>query len=65
MLLGMTTTNALAATDSGCEHDYADLGALMSLMTGDEKHSAAATSTLTLWVLRQVLGSPRHRRDPA
>ena len=31
---------------------YADLPRLMSLMTGDEKHSAAATSTLdVLWVL--------------
>jgi transketolase len=33
-------------------YEYADLGALMSLMTGDEKHGPAATSTLdTLWVL--------------
>lgn len=31
---------------------YADLGRLMTLMTGDEKHSNAATSTLdVLWVL--------------
>jgi transketolase len=31
---------------------YDDLGRLMSLMTGDEKHDAAATSTLdVLWVL--------------
>ena len=31
---------------------YADLHRLMSLMTGDEKHSASATSTLdVLWVL--------------
>lgn len=31
---------------------HADLSRLMSLMTGDEKHSAAATSTLdVLWVL--------------
>ncbi|HSE09465.1 MAG TPA: thiamine pyrophosphate-dependent enzyme [Nocardioidaceae bacterium] len=48
----MTSTNALAAIDSGSEHGYADLRGLMSLMTGDEKHSAAATSTLdVLWVL--------------
>jgi transketolase len=33
-------------------YGYADLASLMSLMTGDEKHSAAATSTLdVLWVL--------------
>jgi len=33
-------------------YDYDDLPHLMSLMTGDEKHSAAATSTLdALWVL--------------
>ncbi|MFE6775580.1 transketolase [Streptomyces sp. NPDC057702] len=32
--------------------DYTDIPRLMSLMTGDEKHSAAATSTLdALWVL--------------
>lgn len=31
---------------------YAELDGLMSLMTGDEKHSAAATSTMdVLWVL--------------
>lgn len=33
-------------------HRYEDLGRLMSLMTGDEKHSPSATSTLdVLWVL--------------
>ncbi|MBM7442966.1 transketolase [Streptomyces sp. HB132] len=33
-------------------HGYDALGALMSLMTGDEKHGPAATSTLdALWVL--------------
>ena len=33
-------------------YEYADLGRLMSLMTGDEKHGPAATSTLdALWVL--------------
>ena len=33
-------------------YGYADLGRLMSLMTGDEKHGPAATSTLdALWVL--------------
>ncbi|MFF7965270.1 transketolase [Streptomyces sp. NPDC007903] len=34
------------------DHDYDDLPRLMSLMTGDEKHDFAATSTLdVLWVL--------------
>ncbi|MCX5401135.1 transketolase [Streptomyces sp. NBC_00102] len=33
-------------------HGYTDLNRLMSLMTGDEKHGPAATSTLdVLWVL--------------
>ncbi len=33
-------------------YGYADLGRLMGLMTGDEKHGPAATSTLdALWVL--------------
>lgn len=43
----MTTTSS---TSRGA--GYADLPRLMSLMTGDEKHDAAATSTLdVLWVL--------------
>jgi transketolase len=43
----MTTTDAL-----GRAYGYADLPRLMGLMTGDEKHSAAATSTLdVVWVL--------------
>ena len=34
------------------QYVYADLGPLMALMTGDEKHGQAATSTLdVLWVL--------------
>jgi transketolase len=41
----MTSDHALAAT-------FTDLNRLMSLMTGDEKHGPAATSTLdVLWVL--------------
>lgn len=41
-------TNTTAARPRG----FQDLGPLMTLMTGDEKHSAAATSTLdALWVL--------------
>ena len=63
----MTTTNALAGTDRGPEYTYADVYDLMSLMTGDEKHSAAATSTLdVLWVLYDsVLDvSPGNIADP-
>ncbi|MEU4096510.1 transketolase [Streptomyces sp. NPDC026673] len=42
----MTPTGAKTA------YDYDDLRRLMSLMTGDEKHGPAATSTLdVLWVL--------------
>ncbi|MEU6574750.1 transketolase [Streptomyces sp. NPDC046805] len=38
--------------EHGRTYTYADLPALMSLMTGDEKHGPAATSTLdVLWVL--------------
>lgn len=46
---------------------YRDLHRLMSLMTGDEKHSAAATSTLdVLWVLydRVLDVSPERMADP-
>lgn len=46
---------------------YADLPALIGLMTGDEKHQAAAESTLDiLWVLYdQVLNvSPERLNDP-
>jgi transketolase len=43
----MTTTKA-----AGRAYGFADLQGLMSLMTGDEKHDAAATSILdVLWVL--------------
>lgn len=42
----------MTATTSTPSHGYDDLGRLMSLMTGDEKHGSAATSTLdALWVL--------------
>jgi len=47
---------------------YDDLLRLMSLMTGDEKHSDAATSTLdVLWVLydRVLDVSPENVDDPA
>lgn len=46
---------------------YSDLGRLMSRMTGDEKHSAAATSTLdVLWVLYDdvLRVDPRAADDP-
>ncbi|WP_392674263.1 transketolase [Streptomyces sp. LN785] len=46
MLGSMTLKTAEAG------HSYRDLNHLMSLMTGDEKHGPAATSTLdALWVL--------------
>jgi transketolase len=42
----------LTALEAPPDHTYDDLPRLMSLMTGDEKHSAAATSTLdVVWVL--------------
>ncbi|WP_027927304.1 thiamine pyrophosphate-dependent enzyme [Amycolatopsis benzoatilytica] len=47
---------------------YADLPRLISLMTGDDKHSAAAESTVdVLWVLfdRVLRTSPATARDPA
>jgi transketolase len=49
-------------------HGYDDLPGLMSLMTGDEKHGPAATSTLdVLWVLydRVLRVTPRRPDDPA
>ena len=49
------------------EHTYEDLPRLMARMTGDEKHSAAATSTLdVLWVLydRVLRVSPETIGDP-
>lgn len=46
-MAGMTATSPAPALAG-----YQDLPALMSLMTGDEKHGPAATSTLdVLWVL--------------
>lgn len=42
----------MTLTQTPALHGYDDLDRLMSLMTGDEKHSAAATSTLdVVWVL--------------
>jgi len=48
-------------------HTYADLDRLMSLMTGDEKHGPAATSTLdVLWVLydRVLNVAPQSMTEP-
>jgi transketolase len=71
----MTSTTGLDRPDlhhPGGPHrphyTYDDLARLMSLMTGDEKHSAAATSTLdVLWVLydRVLDVSPATIDDPA
>jgi transketolase len=48
-------------------YSYQDLPRLMSLMTGDEKHGSAATSTLdVLWVLydRVLRVTPERADDP-
>ena len=45
-------TAATATAPIGAAYGYEDLRRLMALMTGDEKHDVAATSTLdVLWVL--------------
>ncbi|MEU9478142.1 transketolase [Streptomyces sp. NPDC048191] len=54
--------------DESRTHGYEDLPGLMSLMTGDEKHGPAATSTLdVLWVFydRVLRVTPERREDPA
>ena len=64
----MTTIEHRAAAGPLTHLGYRDLSRLMSLMTGDEKHSSAATSTLdVLWVLYdKVLDvSPETVTDPA
>jgi transketolase len=56
-----------ATTAHTTVHGYADLPRLMALMTGDEKHGPAATSTLdVLWVLydRVLRVSPGRVLDP-
>ncbi|GGZ16503.1 transketolase [Streptomyces olivaceoviridis] len=56
------------ATDQNRTYGYDDLPRLMGLMTGDEKHGPAATSTLdVLWVLydRVLRVAPERRDDPA
>ncbi|MGW2418934.1 transketolase [Streptomyces sp. NPDC001709] len=53
--------------DESRTYGYDDLPGLMSLMTGDEKHGPAATSTLdVLWVLydRVLRVTPERRDDP-
>ncbi|WP_432117716.1 transketolase [Streptomyces sp. bgisy032] len=54
-------------TETTLTRTYADLPELMGLMTGDEKHGPAATSTLdVLWVLydRVLRVDPARRDDP-
>ncbi len=61
----MTSTQQL---DAPAGHTYADLPRLMARMTGDEKHSSAATSTLdVVWVLydRVLRVSPATIGDPS
>jgi transketolase len=61
----MTSTHELGAPAG---RTYADLPRLMARMTGDEKHSSAATSTLdVLWVLydRVLRVSPATVDDPS
>ena len=65
MVLGMTSTQTLPEHKG---YGYGDLRGLMSLMTGDEKHTAAATSTLdVVWVLydRILDVTPETVDDPA
>ncbi|MFI0806600.1 transketolase [Streptomyces echinatus] len=55
-------------TDQDRTYGYDDLPRLMGMMTGDEKHGPAATSTLdVLWVLydRVLRVAPERRDDPA
>lgn len=48
----MTATAGTTAGTAGRRYGFADLRGLISLMSGDEKHDAAAISTLdVLWVL--------------
>ncbi|ARP73301.1 transketolase [Streptomyces pluripotens] len=55
-------------SDNSRTYGYEDLPRLMGLMTGDEKHGPAATSTLdVLWVLydRVLRVTPERRQDPS
>jgi transketolase len=64
----MTSTRELRVSPETSRYGYDDLPRLMSAMTGDEKHSAAATSTLdAIWVLydRVLDVTPETIEDPA
>lgn len=66
-MTAMMTTTTGNDTRIGYGYGYADLPALLSRMTGDEKHSNAATSTLdVVWVLynRVLRLSPETAEDP-
>lgn len=63
----MTSTQTTRRSTTGARYGYSDLPHLISLMTGDEKHSFAATSTLdVMWVLyNRILNvSPATIDDP-
>jgi transketolase len=58
----------ITAERGDARYRYEDLPGLMGLMTGDEKHGPAATSTLdALWVLydRVLRVGPERADDPA
>jgi transketolase len=64
----MTSTHDLRTSPETTRYRYDDLPRLMSAMTGDEKHDAAATSTLdVIWVLydRVLDVTPATVEDPA
>lgn len=64
----MTSTREFRATPGETGYGYDDLPRLMAVMIGDEKHSAAATSTLdVIWVLydRVLDVTPETIEDPA
>ncbi|WP_330460898.1 transketolase [Streptomyces sp. NBC_00820] len=64
----ITAEDSRAYGPAGGTHGYDDLPRLMALMTGDEKHGPAATSTLdVLWVLydRVLRVTPERADDPA
>ncbi len=64
----MTSTQTFRTVPEDVAHGYEDLPRLISLMTGDEKHTSAATSTLdVIWVLydRVLNVSPDTLADPA
>lgn len=63
----MRRTQQIRLTTEDSAYEYADLPRLISLMAGDEKHSAAAESTLdVLWVLYDTIlaVSPSTADDP-